>query len=1454
MSEIFCYKNKLWKVINHFTSGINEFTLESGSYLLSCHGAKSYDGGHGSHAWGVLNLDEPQTLYAYVGGDGTSDTAGFNGGGYRAGGASDIRLLKDNTELPETYYSTNWITNTTGYEYIKTDIRATGNIRFYCHFNAKRRSDDSPIFGAINGTSTTSKVYKLSRQRTGSSSYGYRDGFFGYYQRESNYSGYHDIKIDSSAFGDYIVSYLGDTLTVKKITTDGEGIHEEVLVAETIEPKEFDTGSYFAIFGQMNGSSVSGRWENITLYNLKFYNHDNETGEETLVGNFVPCLKPDQSEAGLYDTVSGKFYGNLAKTSSTYRFTYDTESVELIEQSLESLSSRIIVGSGAGANTVIPESGPNYITGGLIDRDNWKDVAFIFSTPPTKPEDADPSPAIIRESFFQRGWVTNEWLMNTTHANWVYKIPVTSGEGGGYVSYPKSNQTYSEVDYVGQDVGYSFGKGEPAPSLYDKGGGGGWFGGYCGRGGSSYVYTNSSYRPDFLEYDVDPKFQLTDTLLPGSPTEQAGVYVMVETSHIYENDTIMVVCFGDTQIIQLPPGDYMMKCWGGGCPAGYGGYSEGRLTIDESIKTYLNVGGCSSPLYGEKHDIDDIYHDYFNEDYEYALEYTLNANPTIGFNGGRLPKNYNHGFISGGATDIRINSDGLNSRIIVAGGAGCVSSTGGGEEGTPSEYSGKETGFVTTEDEDVQASFGYGGDSSKAALKQYATVVTIEDDDLDDSDRPINYERGVRTYEHEVYIRDVVVYGYGGGGGWFGGAGKSRKSEEGLDRYIRGVTVRTTSNESYGGSGYVFTEDSYVPSGYALSTKFHLTEASTVSGGNTLGTVTKIEIQVIDVYGEPNRMLCHDSQGFKYFDSETDSWILLPDQSALPTEEIFEEFGSLTFNTDEGLMDEYSIIQYDTSDTTNFCSFRVIPNTLTITKNLKTVMALTDYSIDCDKLPTTDISFTANRIGSGEDAEIQMVLIADINEYANDDTKVYAINLFSDKKPIGMDKVIPDREPSGLPLSLLPVSFGDKMPMRYKSYLCGPFSDESLVEPITNRACCEYNREIFTAVQVKDSSRNRIRIVRLNLVENKSYIVCDLNVTSLPNYNSNNQYLNSILIDDKWLYLNFYNGYGIYRILRSDTSIMYYHDYYNAKVDGSTVYGNSNTPMKWHIDKRHIIFIFTNKILMFDTLKKKYDKYVSNSNIGNADMTFDVGQQLIVRSYVSSSKTYLAAYNYVTETVLAKIQLTNSTAAALCYVNGKFYVTQSGFLNIYNETEEGLVLDKSIITPYSPTTPSGIVGNLPKEPYSIHHANGLLYITMKNNSTLYIYDIEKEDFVSIGLRYSMPSNYSNTTCIRPTTYGKYFFLPFMTLLMMTKDHNIKYNMGYKYTNNLLITNRDHSSGFEYDNRFVTFNEAYMSIHCGDITKEMIPYTEGSLIKKATINKSEYKEIISLKTYENDPNE
>mgnify|MGYP003291134893 CR=1 FL=1 len=96
MSTIYGYANKLWKEIHNFTytGSPQEFTLQPGTYLVQCHGAP---GGSdvasaiqqtGGSAYGILTLNQAQTMYAHVGGVGGSSNyktsrgiGGWNGGG-----------------------------------------------------------------------------------------------------------------------------------------------------------------------------------------------------------------------------------------------------------------------------------------------------------------------------------------------------------------------------------------------------------------------------------------------------------------------------------------------------------------------------------------------------------------------------------------------------------------------------------------------------------------------------------------------------------------------------------------------------------------------------------------------------------------------------------------------------------------------------------------------------------------------------------------------------------------------------------------------------------------------------------------------------------------------------------------------------------------------------------------------------------------------------------------------------------------------------------------------------------------------------------------------------------------------------------------------------------------------------------------------------------------------------
>ena len=143
MSTLLNYHDKLWKPYKSFkyTGKPQEFTLEPGTYLMECNGARP-EGNvlsdalmqFGGKALGILTLDEEQTFYAYVGGNGHAPTnaselgtGGWNGGGDGAptqykfitsssnywwgcggGGASDIRLSLPTTasssySLPDEY-------------------------------------------------------------------------------------------------------------------------------------------------------------------------------------------------------------------------------------------------------------------------------------------------------------------------------------------------------------------------------------------------------------------------------------------------------------------------------------------------------------------------------------------------------------------------------------------------------------------------------------------------------------------------------------------------------------------------------------------------------------------------------------------------------------------------------------------------------------------------------------------------------------------------------------------------------------------------------------------------------------------------------------------------------------------------------------------------------------------------------------------------------------------------------------------------------------------------------------------------------------------------------------------------------------------------------------------------------------------------------------------------------
>ncbi|MBR6073021.1 MAG: InlB B-repeat-containing protein [Bacilli bacterium] len=137
----------------------------------------------------------------------------------------------------------------------------------------------------------------------------------------------------------------------------------------------------------------------------------------------------------------------------------------------------------------------------------------------------------------------------------------------------------------------------------------------------------------------------------------------------------------------------------------------------------------------------------------------------------------------GGATDIRINSDSLYSRVIVAGGGG-----GGGEDSEPGQAGGGLSGAGPLPG--TQTAAGTGGVFGQGAHTRYD--------------------------------------GGGAGGGWYGGGS-----------YGGSQTLPTSNNSSdndggSGGSGYVYTSESTLVDGYLLDSSYQLINAELLDGNQLM--------------------------------------------------------------------------------------------------------------------------------------------------------------------------------------------------------------------------------------------------------------------------------------------------------------------------------------------------------------------------------------------------------------------------------------------------------------------------------------------------------------------------------------------------------------------------------------------------------------------------------------------
>lgn len=415
----------------------------------------------------------------------------------------------------------------------------------------------------------------------------------------------------------------------------------------------------------------------------------------------------------------------------------------------------------------------------------------------------------------------------------------TGGAGSGNTSLTQASQTSGGTNSFGFGLG---------GNTYNGGaGGGGWYGGASrysvssystgsdsegGGGGSGYVYTSSTAKNYPSGCLLNSSYYLTDaqtiagntsfispsgssetghsgngycritvieckntalyTRINNSMKKATAFYFKLNNNKMYGvgsanyNGSVMNFDYtGSVQTVTLAPGTYKLECWGaqGGngssngnsninAVGGLGGYSVGTITLSKTQKVYIYSGGKGQTK---------------SNTGSYS---TVNG----GFNGGGSNYTCGSGGSGGGGSDIRIGTDSLYARVIVAGGGSGTGWTikgaaGGGILGLSnynSSYNSTQTagGIAYTSAYNIMptaGTFGIGGNGSGSSEG-----------------------------------------GSGGGGGWYGGGGAG---------YTGG---------SSGGSGYVYTSAtaSNYPSGCLLNSTYYLSNAQTIAGNKSFPSPT----------------------------------------------------------------------------------------------------------------------------------------------------------------------------------------------------------------------------------------------------------------------------------------------------------------------------------------------------------------------------------------------------------------------------------------------------------------------------------------------------------------------------------------------------------------------------------------------------------------------------------------
>lgn len=377
---------------------------------------------------------------------------------------------------------------------------------------------------------------------------------------------------------------------------------------------------------------------------------------------------------------------------------------------------------------------------------------------------------------------------------------------------------------------------------------------------------------------------------------------------------------------------------------------------------------------------------------------------------------------------------------------------------------------------------------------------------------------------------------------------------------------------------------------------------------------------------------------------------------------------------------------------------------------------------------------------------------------------------------------------------------------------------------------CEYDRIVYSMWR-RDVSTDEFHISKFNIQTGVSSYIGYVTTTQVGYTDE----VGGWLCDGKYMYFTISNGNGrVVRISLSD----YTRTVYTNDVP-YTCWGRS----KWYDD--HTIAVMDQRgITFFDTKALTFSHMRYRSTATGGINQFHITDKMVGEASRNDG-SYFAWYNRITDEYHTSNLPTSSYPCELCYGDGKFYIINKAYIFIFDEETETWEDE------YIPVQFTTAGGSYPAEIRYCVYSEGVVYIIVEGSPRLWAFDTESKKVSYKMLPWSIPgytnggSNLRGRQCII-TPYHRYVFIQCYSFAYISYEGIYKYNMGYKYLQYSIPCAKDL---IEYESKdpCLVLEDSYLTYD--DSKPDIIPFVpmyQYPSIKTASVNKNNYKTILSIK--------